>query len=134
MYDYVSGTVNVDGDAVSFIRITNIKDVIESTLRTLHKNKHMVQHGNVPSNEAWVVLEADKGSSGTTLGLQVLNRQVYLCYCAHILVLACFVCCSVMKLCCPTHVHDQLTYMSCITVCLCLAYTLCETSYSTCIL
>ena len=76
MYDYVSGTVNVDGDAVSFIRVTNIKDVIESTLRTLHKNKHMVQHGNIPAGEAWVVLQADKGSSGTTLGLQILNRQV----------------------------------------------------------
>ena len=76
MYDYVSGTVNVDGDAVSFIRITNIQDVIESTLRTLHKQKLMVQYGNIPPNEAWVVLQADKGSSGTTLGLQVLNRQV----------------------------------------------------------
>jgi len=76
MYDYVTGTVNVDGDSVSFIRITNIQNVIESTLRILHKNKHMVQHGNIPAGEAWVVLQADKGSSGTTLGLQILNRQV----------------------------------------------------------
>ncbi len=76
MYDYVTGTVNVDGDSVSFIRITNIREVIESTLRILHKHKRMVQHGNIPAGEAWVVLQADKGSSGTTLGLQILNRQV----------------------------------------------------------
>ena len=74
VYDYVSGTVDVDGDAVSFIRITNIQHVIESSLHVLHKHKRMVRYGNIPADEAWVVLQADKGSSGTTLALQILNR------------------------------------------------------------
>ena len=55
VYDYVCGTVKVDGDPVSFIRITNIQHVIESSFRVLHKHKRMVQYGNIPAGEAWVV-------------------------------------------------------------------------------
>ena len=48
LYDYICGTVNVDGDNVSFIRITNIQHVIESLLHVLHKQKRMLQYGNIP--------------------------------------------------------------------------------------
>ena len=60
---------------ISFLRATNVSEVVKQTVKELSNNGHLQHQSNVPDNVLWVLLTGDKGSRSTKLLLQVLNTR-----------------------------------------------------------
>lgn len=61
------------GKKVSFVRVTNISDVITKTVAQLNESGLLLKKSNIPENVLWALLSGDKGGKSTKLLLQFLN-------------------------------------------------------------
>ena len=58
---------------MSFVRVTNISDVITKTVAQLNESGLLMKKSNIPENVLWALLTGDKGGKSTKLLLQFLN-------------------------------------------------------------
>ena len=58
---------------MSFVRVTNMSDVIPKTVAQLNETGLLMKKGNIPENVLWALLSGDKGGKSTKLLLQFLN-------------------------------------------------------------
>lgn len=61
------------GKEVSFVRVTNMSDVIAKTVAQLNESGLLMKKSNIPENVLWALLSGDKGGKSTKLLLQFLN-------------------------------------------------------------
>lgn len=61
------------GKKVSFVRVTNMSDVIAKTVAQLNESGLLMKKSNIPENVLWALLSGDKGGKSTKLLLQFLN-------------------------------------------------------------
>ena len=61
------------GKKVSFVRVTNMSDVITKTLAQLNESGLLMNKSNIPENVLWALLSGEKGGKSTKLLLQFLN-------------------------------------------------------------
>lgn len=67
--DFKSST----GKKVSFLRVSNVSDVVQKSVTQLNESGMLVEKSNIPKNVLWVLLTGDKGGKSTKLLLQFLN-------------------------------------------------------------
>ena len=61
------------GKKVSFVRVTNISDVLTKSVAQLNISGLLKKKRNIPENVFWALLSGDKGGKSTKLPLQFLN-------------------------------------------------------------
>ena len=61
------------GKKVSFVRVTNMSEVIAKTVAQLNESGLLMKKSNIPENVLWALLSGDKGGKSTKLLLQFLN-------------------------------------------------------------
>lgn len=61
------------GKIVSFVRVANISDVVQTSVSQMNESGLFVEKSNIPENLLWVLLTGDKGGKSTKLLLQFLN-------------------------------------------------------------
>ena len=61
------------GKKVSFVRVTNMSDVIAKTVAQLNESGLLMKKRNIPENVLWALLSGDKGGKSTKLLLKFLN-------------------------------------------------------------
>ena len=78
-FDYEYGTFEVlENDArktCHFIRVQDVRDVIVSSIKALHRNDQLHPYSNFPRQRLWLLLTGDKGGQSTKLVLAFLNAQ-----------------------------------------------------------
>jgi len=61
------------GKKVSFVRVTNMSEVIAKTVAQLNESGLLMKKSNIPENVLWALLSGEKGGKSTKLLLQFLN-------------------------------------------------------------
>jgi len=73
-FEYECGNfASSTGKQVSFVRVTNLSDVVKKSVNQLNESGFFVEKSNIPKNLLWVLLMGDKGRKSTKLLLQFLN-------------------------------------------------------------
>lgn len=73
-FEYECGNfASSTGKQVSFVRVTNVSDVVKKSVNQLNESGFFVEKSNIPKNLLWVLLTGDKGGKSTKLLLQFLN-------------------------------------------------------------
>lgn len=73
-FEYECGNFeSSNGKKVSFVRVTNLSDVVKKSFAQLNESGMLVEKSNIPKNVLWVLLTGDKGGKSTKLLLQFLN-------------------------------------------------------------
>ena len=65
--------LKVQLEKVSFLRVSNVSDVVQKSVTQLNESGMLVEKSNIPKNVLWVLLTGDKGGKSTKLLLQFLN-------------------------------------------------------------
>ena len=75
-FEYECGNfISFSGKKVSFVRVTNISDILTKTVAQLNESGLLMKKSNIPENVLWALLSGDKGGKSTKLLLQVLNSK-----------------------------------------------------------
>ena len=75
-YTYECGTVtSLTGDIIEFVRVKDVKEVVQHTVSELYKCKQLMNLDNVPPETLWLHISGDKGGKSTKLILQVINSK-----------------------------------------------------------
>ena len=69
-FEYECGNfASSTGKQVSFVRVTNVSDVVKKSVNQLNESGFFVEKSNIPKNLLWVLLTGDKEG----------NQQSYCC-------------------------------------------------------
>lgn len=69
------GGCQIGTEPYSFVRVSDVGNVIETEVAALDQNDRFYPHSNIPSNTLWLQIAGDKGGKTTKLTAQIINTQ-----------------------------------------------------------
>ena len=70
-----SGSCQVGNELYSFVRVSDVGNVIETEVAAMDQQNQFYCYSNIPSNTLWVQIAGDKGGKTTKLTAQIINTN-----------------------------------------------------------